>query len=151
MKIQIKKKLRDLTKEQYEKNKDTICNSFDNCEKCPFRMCTCVSEYQFSWVNNKDMFSDKFLDQEVEINVEIFTEDDKQFLKECVAYLNANDSQVVDIMKCKSYDNSHIDRLSFGLKDNTDRVVMWFRNTEYLINMPYDTVFQIKDLGLDEK
>lgn len=81
MKIKIKKKLRDLTKEQYEKNIDTICSSFDNCEKCPFRICTCVSDYQFSWINNKDMFSNKFLDQEVEISVEMFTENDKQYLK----------------------------------------------------------------------
>ena len=101
------------------------------------------------------MFSDKFLDQEVEINVEMLTEKDKDFLKDCIAYLNENlnenNPQVTDVMKSKSYCNSYIDRLSFGSKDNPNRVVMWFDNDEMLINMPYNTVFPIKDLGLDEK
>lgn len=53
-------------------------------------------------------------------------------------------------MKCKSYYNSNIDHLLFGFKDNIIRTVVWFRKNENFINMLYDVIFQIKDLGLDE-
>ena len=61
-----KKKLRDLTLEEWDKWKHKNCNK---CDKCVFRYVDCVTKN--SWVNNKDIYSDKFLDQEIEV------EDDK--------------------------------------------------------------------------
>lgn len=63
-----KVKLRDLTEEQYreyEKNcKERIC------VECPFNDVECTSNYTNCWVNHKDLYSDKFLDQEIEIKEE---------------------------------------------------------------------------------
>ena len=64
---EIKKvKLRDLTEEQFEKWRDENCKKYD-CLDCPFRGVDCN---KFFWISCKDMYSDKFLDQEVEIEVE---------------------------------------------------------------------------------
>ena len=61
-----KKKLRDLTEKEWFEWKDKNCNK---CDKCVFRYVDCVTKN--SWINHKDLYSDKFLDQEIEV------EDDK--------------------------------------------------------------------------
>ena len=59
------KKLRDLTEEEWNKWKQKNCN---NCDKCIFRYVTCYNSYEnCSWLNNKNLYSDKFLDQEIEV------------------------------------------------------------------------------------
>ena len=66
-KIPKKKKLRDLTLEEWDKWQRKNC-IYDNCKKCVFNMVSCNSSYEKrSWVNNKDIYSDKFLDQEIEV------------------------------------------------------------------------------------
>lgn len=61
-----KKKLRDLTLEEYKKWEGTYCPKIA-CENCPFYTLSCNSLSDCCWVSHKDLFSDKFLDQEVEI------------------------------------------------------------------------------------
>lgn len=60
-----KKKLRDLTKNEWDKWREKNCNE---CEKCIFRYIPCTkSRSNNSWFNNKDLYSDKFLNQEIEV------------------------------------------------------------------------------------
>ena len=62
-----KKKLRDLTPEEWEKWIDKECQ-LTSCDNCIFRNVPCTrSINKQSWVNNKDLYSDKFLDQEIEV------------------------------------------------------------------------------------
>ena len=66
-----KVKLRDLTEEQFKKyckNFTGKCNYGTNCDKCVFHNVSCTSWYDDCWIKHKDLYSDKFLDQEVEIN-----------------------------------------------------------------------------------
>ena len=64
-KIPKKKKLRDLTPEEWDEWQRKNC---DNCNKCAFNIVSCSCSYEKrSWVNNKDLYSDKFLDQEIEV------------------------------------------------------------------------------------
>ena len=66
----IKKKLRDLTVFEYYKwhQKNCFnCYSAENCVKCIFNVVTCNKLSYNCWVYNKDLYSDKFLDQEVEV------------------------------------------------------------------------------------
>ena len=61
-----KKKLRDLTPEEWDKRKE-IC-SYTSCSECIFRYVSCIrSDREECWVNHKDLYSDKFLDQEIEV------------------------------------------------------------------------------------
>ena len=63
----IKKKLRDITEEEWNKWKDKNCSS-GNCNKCFFDKVNCFGTYSNrSWFYNKDLFSNRFLDQEIEV------------------------------------------------------------------------------------
>lgn len=68
---EIKKvKLRDLTEEQYNKWVENNCTKYSNyCNGCPFQKVRC-DNYKITndvWYLNKDLYSDKFLDQEIEV------------------------------------------------------------------------------------
>ncbi len=65
--ISNKKKLRDLTEEEWNKWKNEDCVYCDSCDDCPFRNVPCTkSSSEKSWFNNKELYSDKFLNQEIE-------------------------------------------------------------------------------------
>lgn len=61
-----KKKLRDLTIDDFKKWKKENCPGA-NCVYCPFHNVYCNASNTNFWVNHKDLYSDKFLDQEVDI------------------------------------------------------------------------------------
>lgn len=64
-----KVKLRDLTEEQYNKWIKNNCSKYDNsCYGCPFQKVKCF--INDAWYLNKDLYSDKFLNQEIEIEEE---------------------------------------------------------------------------------
>lgn len=67
-----KVKLRDLTREQYEKWRDADCGGLKlNCGLCPLRYVNCPGYFDVgNWLDHKELCSDKFLDQEVEIEEE---------------------------------------------------------------------------------
>lgn len=65
VKLPKKKKLRDLTEEEYICWWKSNCNSV--CDDCLFNNVYCVPVNDRFWLNHKDLYSDKFLDQEVEI------------------------------------------------------------------------------------
>lgn len=68
-----KVKLRDLTEEQYEKwFNDNCCSKNENksitdCFKCVIHNAICNPVVSRCWTKHKDLYSDKFLDREVEI------------------------------------------------------------------------------------
>lgn len=62
-----KKKLRDLTKDEWDKWKSVDCANRDTCDYCIFINVPCGKSSNNSWFNNKDLYSDKFLNQEIEV------------------------------------------------------------------------------------
>ena len=58
-----KVKLRDLTEEQYVKWRKNNCCANTCANSCPFKYINC----SIGWSNYKEMYSDKFLDQEIEV------------------------------------------------------------------------------------
>lgn len=68
IKIPKKKKLRDFTPEDYKKWRCNNCaRAILSCEECIFDCVNCDNNSKKCWVNNKDLYSDKFLDQELEV------------------------------------------------------------------------------------
>ena len=63
VKIPKTKKLRDWTLEDYEKWKDKNCNYM--CSKCIFSYVVCNNSD--CWVNHKNIYSDEFLNQKIEV------------------------------------------------------------------------------------
>lgn len=93
----MKIKLRDLTTEQYKKwNRNNMCEA---CDDCIFRNVYCSSDDCECWVYHKDMFSDKFLDQEIEI------EDEPLIDKQTQDYLEKinKDYEVTHVHKGSDY------------------------------------------------
>ena len=63
-----KKKLRDLTPEEWDKWHRKNCGFATDCNKCIFNNVICEkSSENWSWIHNKDLYSDKFLNQEIEV------------------------------------------------------------------------------------
>lgn len=63
-------KLRDLTEEQYDKRIKNNCPKYDDyCRGCPFQKVRCDNNLKKNdcWINNKNLYRDEFLDQEIEI------------------------------------------------------------------------------------
>lgn len=60
-----KVKLRDLTLEQFGKWKKEHCFKL-RCRDCIFERLHCADK-TFCWINYKSLFSDEFLDQEIEV------------------------------------------------------------------------------------
>ena len=61
-----KKKLRDLTIEEYKKWLEIRCDRYDRCDNCVFKNVICIYDKD-CWVHHKDLYSDEFLDQEIEV------------------------------------------------------------------------------------
>lgn len=60
-----KVKIRDLTEEEYKEYVKGCDKRI--CVKCLFNDVECNSNYNNCWVNHKDLYSDKFLDKEIEV------------------------------------------------------------------------------------
>ena len=72
--MKIKKKLKNLTCEEFSKWKYQNCRYFNannlTCSSCLFNKIICNSSAS-CWVDNKELYSDKFLDNEIEIETDI--------------------------------------------------------------------------------
>ena len=78
----IKKKLRNVTRKEFKEWKQKNCIGSHNadCNKCVFKgyNCNCFSEGV--WVNYKNLCSDAFLNQEIEVGG-ILPKDEKEYLR----------------------------------------------------------------------
>lgn len=68
IKLPKKKKLRDLNKEEFQKWVKENCITNVLCKDCPFNNVKCGIMNNDRWVLHKDLYSDKFLDQEIEVD-----------------------------------------------------------------------------------
>ena len=78
--MKIKKKLRDLTEEEYREYLDTHCE-WGKCSGCIFQNVMCSCSNNRNWFANKDLYSNEFLNQEIEIKApSILDEREKEYL-----------------------------------------------------------------------
>lgn len=83
--MKIKKNLKDITIKEYIDWKEKNCSRHDKCDSCPFTSANCYSNDKNSWVNNKNLFSNEFLNQEIEIEKrDILTEKEKEYLRNVI-------------------------------------------------------------------
>lgn len=117
-------KLRDLTPEQWDKNRHSLCKLLSHacCENCIFQWVGGCSDSicRNSWINHKDFYSDKFLDQEVEIDVpDILNKDEKEYLSSvikpfrnrvsCIKKVEIHDKYFISIKVYSSFNLSQIE------------------------------------------
>ena len=80
----VKKKLRDVTPEEFAKWNNENCEWNVYCDNCVFQPVNCSNfNERANWAYQKDMYSEKFLNQEIEIEQEdVLTEEDFNNAKE---------------------------------------------------------------------
>lgn len=114
-------KLKDLTKEQWDENKGIECNKCERCDNCKFVYINCnTSNIKSSWINHKEIYSDKFLDQEIEIEMpDILNEAEKRYLS---AVIRPFRNRVISISKY------------FYVLDNVYSIEIYMKSVEGIFN-----------------
>ena len=144
-------KLRDLTKEQWDNYINNICRKvLLYCKDCPFYGANCgFSEDDESWINHKDLYSDKFLNQEVEIEVfeGILTKEEKEYLSKKIKPFR---HRVISIAKIGYNDRYFIairiqSKFTLSKMEHTDMPIF---NTDMYEGMESNKDYTFKELGL---
>ena len=141
----MKIKLRDMTYEQYEKWLKNNCATKTLCEDCPFFKVICIKSNR-CWVHYKDLYSDKFLDQEIEIEDEpILTDEERRYLRKIIEPYR---DKVESIEKIGSeYFDSDNDFIVVHLVE--DNISLPILNTSFKFNgMETDKEYTLEELEL---
>ena len=154
----VKKKLKDLTFEEYKNWKFENCIGKD-CARCAFGCVNCswVDEDTCGgdtcWVNNKDSYSDKFLNQETEIEIDILDKVEKEYLGNVIRPFK---NRVRYIIKENWPDLSCTENIAIAINSIENSSCI---STEYIAfpifkqgtmykNMQVDKQYTLEELGL---
>lgn len=142
-------KLKDLKPWEWNDYKTQHCykGNLDTCMNCPLKFVNCRTSIAIaSWINNKEIFSEKFLNQEIEIEMSILTETERNYLMKVIRpFLNDIDyvikKQINTMYGLKIYMKNN-DLLSFPL---------FSINENMYKGLEADKKYSLKDLHLDKK
>lgn len=141
----IKKKLKDVTENEFEQWVIKNCPN-RTCEECMFKNVTCSAST--CWVHSKETFSDKFLNQEIEVETpDVLNEKEKEYLS---AVIKPFKDREIKICKYESVNKSF------------EYIVIIFNNSEgfWLPNFKKNTMYKgmelekkytLEELGLFQK
>lgn len=151
--MKIKKKLKDITFEEYIKWKLEVCDPHDKCNTCPLNSVNC-STSEKSWINNKNLFSNEFLNQELEINtLDILDEKEKQYLQNVIKPFRDRVKSIAKQNYTNGYDYISIS-VSYPINDcfdcfGTDSLFLpVFKSGTMYRNMKLDKKYTLEELGL---
>ena len=138
-----KVKLKDLTEKEFLNWKNEKCEA--DCEHCIFENVECAEGRNNCWVRNKDIYSDKFLDQEIEIEVsELLTKKEKEYLEDVIRPFK---DKVKDIVKVRG----QITLKEFiYIQLVTDETINlpYFERNKYYKKLELSKHYTIEELGL---
>ena len=143
----IKKKIRDITAEEFEIWKNYNCKTYDlHCTGCPFRASECgFVGLRFPWYENKEMFSDKFLDQEINITVpDILDDVEKRYLSAVIRPFRKRVDSVMKISDPLGYEKEYI----FIKLDEDSFSLPYFTAGTMYQGMELEKVYTLEELGL---
>lgn len=152
--MKIKKKLRDLTQEEYTNWYMKNCSVYVKCGDCPFNSVVCSIITKKNWVNNKDLYSDKFLNTEIEIKApDILDKQEKEYLRNVIKPFRNRVKSIA-----KQNDTNGYEYISIGVfypinKSNgcfdTDHVFLpLFKRGTMYNNMEVGREYTLEELGL---
>lgn len=134
-------KLRDLTEKQYETWRKENCMGV-NCNTCPFLRARCILG-EFCWVKNKDIYSDKFLNQEIKIEIELLTPKEKEYLENVIRPFK----DIVEYIAKSNMDNN-LEYLCINIKDDYHLCFPNFLKNKYYKGLEIGKKYTLKELGL---
>lgn len=146
--MKITKKLRDVTPEELEEWYRINCDN--HCDGCIFdNVYCCIINSNHQWVHHKDLYSDKFLDQTIEVEVpDILDKEEKEYLSSVIKPFRHRIAYIVKML---------------DLFKNREKIVIYYRNCYNVIkcfelpefkselmykNMRIAQSYTLEDLGL---
>ncbi len=151
--MKIKKKLKYLTLEEFYNWSKENCDCTE-CNICPFKSANCNLYDENSWVNHKELFSDKFLNQELEINtLDILDEKEKQYLQNVIKPFRDRVKSIAKQNYTNGYDYISIS-VSYPINDcfdcfGTDSLFLpVFKSETMYNNMKVGKKYTLEELGL---
>ena len=151
--MKIKKKLKYLTPEEFYNWEKENCDHTE-CNACPFKSANCNLYDEDSWVNHKELFSNEFLNQELEINtLDILDRKEKEYLRNVIKPFR---NRVKSISK--ENDINGYEYISIGVSypinksngcSDTDHVFLpLFKRGTMYNNMKVEKQYTLEELGL---
>lgn len=137
----MKIKLRDLSLEQYKKWGNNYCKT-GRCYKCMFSKVCCNIDGDNCWFFNKDLYNDKFLDQEVEVEP-ILTDKEREYLSTVIKPFR---DRVKYIAKYEYDTNEQF--IEIEINDVLPLIFPLFEENEYYKGMEVDKKYTLEELGL---
>lgn len=144
-KTTIKKEIRDLTLEEFNNWRDENCYKTP-CEECPFVGVNCDSDGNSSWINHKELFSNTFLNQEVEIEGSILNDKEKEYLRAVIKPFKVRYIYKTHTLINDDYIVIKIDRKDCDCSSEI-QLPNFKANTMYK-NMKLDKKYTLEELGL---
>lgn len=142
-------KIRDMTPEQWDNYKEKKCSY--NCNVCAFSGVPCeLSCNRQTWIHNKHFYSDKFLDQKIEVETQnILNKQEKEYLK---AVIKPFRDRVISISKYfYVFDNAYTIDIcvlsSVGIFEKEITRLPLFRNEMYK-GMEKNKPYTLEELDL---
>lgn len=154
--IKENKKLNELTYDEYAYFKNFECGYCGACDSCPFRTGNCESpDSKDSWFNNKEMYSEQFLNQVLPVNKELLDEEDRRYLTNMYNLINVRNYEIYSIHKCiESFLGKKIGFISITFKSNVEFYGCerfcgpLFNPEERFKNLEIDKNYKLEELGL---
>ena len=143
----IKKKIRDITEEEFEIWKNYNCKTYDlHCTGCPFRASECgFVGLRFPWYESKEMFSDKFLNQEINITVpDILDDVEKRYLSAVIRPFRKRVDYIMKISDPLGYEKEYI----FIKLDEDSFSLPYFTAGTMYQGMELERAYALEELGL---
>ena len=151
--MKIKKKLKYLTPEEFYNWSKENCDHTE-CNTCPFKSANCNLYDEDSWVNNKNLFSNEFLNQELEINtLDILDRKEKEYLQNVIKPFRDRVKSIAKQNYTNGYDYISIS-VSYPINDcfdcfGTDSLFLpVFKSGTMYNNMKVDRKYTLEELGL---
>lgn len=151
--MKIKKKLKYLTPEEFYNWEKENCDHTE-CNACPFKSANCNLYDEDSWVNHKELFSNEFLNQELEINtLDILDRKEREYLRNVIKPFRDRVKSIAKQNYTNGYDYISIS-VSYPINDcfdcfGTDSLFLpVFKSGTMYNNMKVDRKYTLEELGL---
>lgn len=145
--MKIAKKLRDVTYEEWQNWQKYNCKG-ERCTKCIFKCVSCLTREYMSWIDNKEIFSDKFLDQTIEVEVpDILNKEEKEYLSAVIKPFRDR----VDYIEKVVLPNTNEKFIKIGYSEGKIGYSMSFPylpNDEMYKGMKGNRPYKLEELGL---
>lgn len=142
----MKIKLKDMSIEDMKVFDEKVCGKLIKCIECPFSRVSCDNDN--CWVRHKDLYSDDFLNQEIEIPQDnLLTEKDRAFILDKIRELEYD---IIGVIKTR-FDIIEI-HIKFGAFNQTF-VIQYppFKNNYMFRNLEKGKLYTLEELGIDEE